>query len=119
IEFTETVIERNETRGALPDRLDHLNKLAMALDPRVEQGMRRLAAVAPEVAIICQAVDARRAAHLEGLYVASGRFSPEQAHVLARVEYAAFVGFQITSPDAGPAEMASLYQAFVALTGRG
>ncbi|MGL4973993.1 MAG: TetR/AcrR family transcriptional regulator, partial [Bosea sp. (in: a-proteobacteria)] len=119
VEFTEKVIERVEKQRTARERLDHLNSLAMALDPRVEQGMRRLAAVAPPVAAICQGADQRRIRYLEQLYVESQRFSAEQARVLARVEYAAFVGFQIVSPDASSAEMAELYRGFVALTGRG
>ncbi len=119
VEFTEKVIERVEKSGTAREQLDYLNSLAMALDPRVEQGMRRLAAAAPGVAAVCQDSDLRRIRYLEQLYIGSQRFSAEQAHILARVEYAAFVGFQVVSPDASSAELAQLYRGFVALTGRG
>lgn len=119
VEFTEKVIERSKARVAPRDRLDLLNELAMSLDPRAEQGMRRLAATSSAISQVCQAVDLRRTRYLAELYTASERFSAEHAHALARVEYAAFVGFQIVSPDASPADMRDLYRSFIALTGRG
>lgn len=115
---TEEVIRRAETRSAPLGKLDLLNTLAAALDPRVERGFRRLAAADAAVATVCRAVDRRRIAYLSGLYQATGRFTDAEAEALARIEYAAFVGFQSIAPDATPAELRATYEAFLGLTGR-
>jgi AcrR family transcriptional regulator len=117
--FTEALIvaAEQEVRTAL--RLDSLGRLAVHLDPRIEQGMRRLASLDNGVSRICRAVDERRSAYLAALYAASGRYSPDEAEALARIEYAAFVGFQQIWPDAAPDELLSAYRIFIRLTGRG
>jgi len=116
--FTTDLIDSVSAHPASADRLDHLNRLAFQLDPRVEQGMRRLAAVQPVVARVCERVDGERVAFLALEYARSGRFSAEAARDLARIEYAAFVGVQQTEPGNTPEESMRLYEAFLELTGR-
>ena len=117
--FTEALIIAAEEKPRPAAKLDHLNHLAVRLDPRIEQGMRRLSAFDEGVAGICRAVDARRTAYLSALYRASGRYTGEEAEALARIEYAAFVGMQQTMPGASPEELLATYRAFLRLTGRG
>jgi AcrR family transcriptional regulator len=112
------LIAKADGRRTPRERLDHLNSLAVALDPRIEQGVRRLAARHAAVEAVCHTVDAERVAYLARLYEASGRYSSAQALALARIEYAAFVGLQIVAPDARPKELRALYESFLALTGR-
>lgn len=116
--FTEAPIAATGTHAKAGVRLDHLNQLAVRLDPRIEQGMRKLAANDAGVARICVEADRRRMDFLAGLYEQSGKFAPADARMLARIEYAAFVGLQQIAPDAPPAQMRKLYQGFLRLTGR-
>lgn len=116
--YTLGLIETADAETSSRTRLDHLNRLAVQLDPRVEQGMRRLAANNAETALICVTVDKERIAYLARHYAASPRFSSAEAEALARIEYAAFVGMQQISPDAKPDDLAALYAAFQKLVAR-
>ncbi|MGL4438448.1 MAG: TetR/AcrR family transcriptional regulator [Bosea sp. (in: a-proteobacteria)] len=107
--------ERQETIA----KLGLLNELAVRLDPKVEQGMRSLAAVDAGVSDICNQVDAERVNFLEKLYRETGLFAETwQSHVIAKIEYAAFVGMQQIDPGASPAYLQRLYMDFMKLTGR-
>lgn len=117
--FTDAIIEKVERLGHAGDKLDHLNLLAAHLDPHVEQGFRRLAARSKEAAIICKIVDGKRIEYLAKLYEKSPRFDRQEAKMLARIEYAAWVGFQLIEPDAKPQDMLKMYDTFLQLTGRG
>lgn len=117
--FTEALIEAANAQARPGARLDHLNRLAVRLDPSIEQGMRKLAASDAGVAQVCRDADARRMDYLAQLYEASGKYDAAQARALAQIEYAAFVGFQQIAPDASPADLRQLYQDFLQLTGRG
>lgn len=112
------LIAKADSRRTPRDRLDHLNSLAVVLDPRIEQGIRRLASRHAVVEASCRTVDTERVAYLAKLYETSGRYSSTDALALARIEYAAFVGMQIVSPDARPEDLRMLYDSFLALTGR-
>ncbi|MCC2112694.1 MAG: TetR family transcriptional regulator [Hyphomicrobiales bacterium] len=114
---TENIIEKTEGRLKPSERWTALRALAMALDPATEQGMRRLAAVDANVREICRAVDARRIAYLSALYEQSGRFDRKTAAALARLEYAAFVGFQVIAPDAGDADLQDIWQRMSEIVG--
>lgn len=117
--FTDMLIKASNAQGKAAARLDHLNQLAARLDPRIEQGIRKLASSDDGVAQVCALVDQRRMDFLAGLYELSGRFDAADARMLARIEYAAFVGFQQIAPDAPPSQMRDMYQGFMRLTGRG
>ncbi len=116
--YTRRLVEAADT-GKQPDaRLSLLDQMALRLDSRVEQGMRRLAASDIAVMRVCTQVDRERIAYLAGLHRASGRFDEKNALALARLEYAAFVGFQQIDTGAGGAGAAESYQLFLGLTGR-
>ena len=117
--YTRDLIEKVERLGQPGQKLDHLNQLAAHLDPRIEQAFRRLAARSSDAALTCRQVDDTRIAYLARLYAQSPRYSAEEAQMLARIEYAAWVGFQLVAPDATPDEMLEMYQGFLKLTGRG
>jgi AcrR family transcriptional regulator len=97
------------------DRLIALDRMALSLDFRVEQGMRRLAQLDPGVGATCAEVDRERIAYLEKLHGESGRFTPEEALALARVEYAAYIGFQQLDLGLSPQELHDCYGTFMRL----
>ena len=116
--YTRRLVEAADT-GEQPDaRLFLLDQMALRLDSRVEQGMRRLAANDAGVMRICTEVDRERIAYLAGLHRASGRFDDRNALALARLEYATFIGFQQIDTGTGSAGAAESYQLFLKLTGR-
>lgn len=117
--FTIDLIHKSEQKTSPRDRLDLLNALAVQLDPRIEQGMRALAAREHPISGICKKVDEKRLTYLGRLYQSTGQFSSEDAEALATFEYAAMVGYQQIKPDATPKETAKMYQIFLKLTGRG
>lgn len=94
-----------------PGAADRLNDLALAIDVRVEQGIRRLAERAPAVREAVGAVDRARVEHLARLHAADGD-PPDEARARAEVEYAAFLGFQQLGLE--PDHMARLYRWFAA-----
>lgn len=116
--YTHRLVKAADT-GKQPDaRLSLLDQMALRLDSRVEQGMRRLAVNDTAVMRVCTQVDRERIAYLAGLHRASGRFDDKNALALARLEYAAFVGFQQIDTGAGSAGASESYQLFLKLTGR-
>ncbi|VVT45500.1 conserved hypothetical protein [Bosea sp. 62] len=100
---------------AAQDRLIALDRMALALDVRIEQGMRRLAQLDAGVGATCAEVDRERIAYLEKLHGESGRFTPEEALALARVEYAAYIGFQQLDLGLSPQELHDCYSTFMRL----
>lgn len=117
-EYTVSIIETIETEAPGADRQSHLNDLALAIDPRIEQGIRRLAAINDAVAELCCEVDAERMRYLTSLYARSGRFDAETAEALAGIEYAAFVGFQVITPNIDVDQLQRFYQLFTKLLER-
>ncbi len=112
---TEEIIRLASAPEAADARLGALNRLTSHLDRRLEQGMRRLAAEAPAVQAIAQAVDKRRIGYLIKLHRETGDFGAEEAELLAQVTYAAFVGFQVISPEMPPEVSREAYLKFMAL----
>jgi len=109
------LMQQVDEGGAAQDRLIALDRMALALDVRVEQGMRRLAQLDAGVASICTEVDRERIGYLEKLHGESGRFTPEETLALARVEYAAFIGFQQLDLGLSPQELHDCYGTFMRL----
>lgn len=101
--------------GAAQDRLIALDRMALALDMRVEQGMRRLAQLDASVAATCAEVDRERIGYLVRLHGESGRFTPDEALALARVEYAAFIGFQQLDLGLSQDDLHECYATFMRL----
>lgn len=110
---TEAVITQVEAHpgGAAPLAL---SQLALALDPRLEVGIRQLAARHPHLRPLVRSVDARRIAFLASLYVRDG-LDPADAEVLAEVEYAAYVGLQHMDTGRSPQQLVELYARFTRL----
>ncbi len=117
-QFTIELIHKSQQKSSPKDRLDLLNALAVQLDPRIEQGMRALAAREPTISGVCKKVDEMRLAYLSKLYQSTGHFDNDDAEALAVFEYAAMVGYQQIKLDATPKETAKMYQVFLKLTGR-
>ncbi|MEN0067751.1 MAG: helix-turn-helix domain-containing protein [Myxococcota bacterium] len=87
----------------------HLNDLALALDLDVEVAMRQLVARHPRLAPALAAVDRTRMGFLTTLH---RERHGEEAEVVAKVEYAAFLGFQQLEPRPSREEMTALYRRF-------
>jgi len=117
--FTLDVIKKTDKHTKPSDKHDNLNQLAVHLDPKAEQAFRQLAARDKHTANIVREVDDIRIAYLTQLYQHSALYDDKQAAVIAKTEYAAWVGFQLIEPDATPAQMLEMYQGFLELTGRG
>ncbi len=103
------LMQEVDTGGPAQERLIALDRMALALDVRIEQGMRRLAQLDPGVAVTCAEVDRERIAYLETLHGESGRLAPEEALALARIEYAAYIGFQQLDLGLSPQELHDCY----------
>lgn len=101
-----------------PGRIDLLNQLAGRLDPALETGIRQLAVINADVAAIVTRADNERVVWLGRLYDATSRYRPGDAHRLAEIEYAAFIGFRLIRPDMNATEARSFYAAFLEFTGR-
>ncbi|MGE7469741.1 TetR/AcrR family transcriptional regulator [Bosea sp. NPDC003192] len=112
---THRLMQETDKSGPAQDRLIALDRMALALDMRIEQGMRRLAQLDPGVAATCAEVDRERIGYLEKLHGESGRFTPPEALALARVEYAAFIGFQQLDLSLSPDELHDCYGTFMRL----
>ena len=55
---------------------------------------------------------------LSDLYLATARWNRNDADALARIEYAAFIGFLSIEGDASDADKRQTYEAFLRLTDR-
>lgn len=97
------------------ERLIALDRMALALDVRIEQGMRRLAQLDAGVAAICAEVDRERIGYLEKLHGENGRFTSQEALALARIEYAAFIGFQQLDLGLSPQDLHDCYSTLMRL----
>lgn len=113
--YTLRLMQEADRGEAAQDRLIALDRMALALDVRIEQGMRRLAQFDAGVAAICAEVDRERIGYLEKLHGESGRFTPDETLALARVEYAAFIGFQQLDLGLSPQELHDCYGTFMRL----
>jgi len=116
--YTLRLMQEADKGGAPRQRLAALDRMALALDHRVEQGMRRLGHLSPAVAASCAGVDRERIAYLARLHGETGRFDAAEALALARFEYAAFVGFQQIDLGLSPEEVHAGYQLFLRLLDR-
>ncbi|WP_284177916.1 TetR/AcrR family transcriptional regulator [Rhabdaerophilum sp. SD176] len=114
---TEAVMRQVEKAGTAEEKLEALNIATSLLDQRIDQAMRSLATRHPGIAEICAWVDRHRTGFLARLHEAAG-LPPETARVLARIEYAAFLGLSILEPASTPAERQALYRHFLALLKR-
>ncbi len=115
-EFTHKIVD--QAQDITFGRLDLLNQLAARLDPALERGFRQLAARNQTINAMVRDVDKTRQLFLARLYGHSANMEKSDAEALAQIEYAALVGFQITSPELTANEAREFYQSFLLLTGR-
>lgn len=88
---TQALIDDANTRDEPLDRSERLRARVVAADLRLERAIRSWAEVEPLARAAVDAVDARRLAYLSELALARTG-DPALAKLLARIEYAAFVG---------------------------
>lgn len=101
-DFTDAIIQKCETESESGERMETLNRLAMSLDFSIEQGIRQLAIQHPEVAETCREVDCIRMNYIANGYETHLGISPQDARLMAAMEYAGFVGAQQIDPDLFP-----------------
>lgn len=115
---TEDVAAKLDAGAGAADRMDALTRAAMAIDYRLELGIRELARRLPAVRDIVTRADARRLDVLADLYRARFGLGNEAAKSYATLEYAAFSGLILLDPDL-PEErqkaLAALYAQSVAM----
>lgn len=90
------------------DRAVALSDLALALDAKLELGIRELARRHPSIAALVTETDAMRVAFLTDIYIHKFAAAKEEAQMAAQVEYAAFIGTLITLGEAPLAERKAL-----------
>jgi AcrR family transcriptional regulator len=112
--FTDRLIEQTASEPDAGRQLSALDALAASLDRDIEQGVRRLASRAPAIAARIARVDAKRIALLESLYASLFQAKLDAA-VMARVEYAAFLGFQQLDPKTVGQDPSKLYARYLKL----
>ncbi len=115
--FTLRLMQAADQGEVAGERLMALDRMALALDARVEQGMRRVAQLDAGVAAICTAVDRERIDYLARLHGEAGR-TPGEALALARIEYAAFVGFQQLDLGLSPQDLHDCYRSLMRMLTR-
>ncbi|WP_437669184.1 TetR/AcrR family transcriptional regulator [Sorangium sp. So ce131] len=102
---TSAPIDHAEGGGAPEQRRQRLGEVVKSLDGRLEIAVRAWALRDERAAAVLRRVDARRVDYLASLFVAEGR-ARDAALLLARLEYAAFIGAQQLFSDL-PAESQS------------
>ncbi|MFO3797406.1 MAG: TetR/AcrR family transcriptional regulator [Anaerolineales bacterium] len=112
--FTNRLIEQTASEPASVRRLSALDALAASLDRDIEQGVRRLASRGPAFAARIARVDAKRIAFLESVYVGL-LHNKREAVAMARLEYAAFLGFQQLDPKIVGQDPSKLYAQYLKL----
>ncbi|WP_374656409.1 TetR/AcrR family transcriptional regulator [Dongia sp.] len=115
---TETVMRDADAAASPRDRLARLNAIAVRLDARLDQGMRKLAGKSPLIAAAVAKVDEMRIAYLARLHQAAGGFPARAAKDLATIEYAAYVGLPLIGPERGLDELERLHRTFTRLISR-
>ena len=95
--------------------LSLMNHLAMALDAGIERSVRQLVARHPRLHPLLAETDRRRVAFLAGLHRRENGFSEHRAAILARIEYAAWVGFQYLESPPDAVTLDDLYHEFNAM----
>ncbi|MEO1150973.1 MAG: TetR/AcrR family transcriptional regulator [Pseudomonadota bacterium] len=112
--FTDQVIEQAVSEPGPKNQLMALDTLARLLDRDIEQGVRRLKSRWPNAAQRVARVDEKRIAFLQTLY--AGLALPNlDAAALARVEYAAFLGFQQLDATVAGTNQADLYARYLSV----
>lgn len=96
---TEQVAATMDAYEATKDQIEALTEAAMHIDYRLELAMRELARRIPAVQQIVQQADQTRLAAVTDLYQARYGISHNEAAELAFLEYAAFSGLILISPD--------------------
>ncbi|WP_438021862.1 TetR/AcrR family transcriptional regulator [Sorangium sp. So ce233] len=99
---TSAPIQHAEAGGAPEERKQRLSAVVQSLDGRLDLAVRAWALRDERAAAVLRRVDARRVDYLASLHVSQGR-ARDAALLLARLEYAAFIGAQQLFSDL-PAE---------------
>lgn len=99
--------------GPPGERAERMHELTTSLDPVLERNVRRLVARNPSLRPHLTRADAARVGWLTDAY--AQLVPATEAGDLARIEYAAWVGFQHMEPRPGDQELLDLYQRFQAV----
>ena len=110
---TQGVIDDVEKSGRGLKGLQLLQQITSGLDVTIEKAVRNLAERSQDAQGHLQRVDAKRIAFLEQLHLALPGATAERAALLARVEYATFVGLMYIDPNAVGQDRNKLYHLFL------
>ncbi|UWR63029.1 TetR/AcrR family transcriptional regulator [Phaeobacter inhibens] len=91
---TQPVIDALEEIDDAQQRARELSDLATSLDPSIEVNIRLLASQNARVQQAVERVDRQRIAYVTQMYAKRFSIAVEEASLLAKLEYAAFVGGQ-------------------------
>lgn len=92
--YTDPVIAALERVDDVDAKAEQLTDLSTKLDPKIEKGVRLLAAQNPQAARALQCVDQQRIAYVSKMYTKRFSLDAAEAQSLASLEYVAFVGTQ-------------------------
>ncbi|GIT90604.1 hypothetical protein JANAI62_10590 [Jannaschia pagri] len=92
--------------------ITELTRTILALDMSLEAGIRHLAETHDGVDRLLRETDTRRMDLMAGLYMRRFDLSEPLARDLSRIDYAAFVGLPVISPDLSAQERGRLYDVF-------
>lgn len=96
---TDWVADQIDDADTSADQMAALSEAAMAIDYRLELGMREIARRVPAVDAIVRQADTTRVEIVGALYKARYGLDERHARELAFLEYAAFNGMILTDPD--------------------
>ncbi len=99
---TQQIIKLSDGAGKPEDRLKILNQLTAAVDKKIENGIRLLAARHPEAAHFVKQVDQVRLDYLTKLNMAYFSLSKAEAVKISELEYGLFIGLQTLFPNKDP-----------------
>ena len=110
--YTDKIIRQVEQVEDQQQRPDALTRLALHLDRDLEREIRKYGQIHETVARVLSETDATRISYMVKLIRENSSASQERALSLARVEYAIFVGAQMTWPQASDTDLLALDQTF-------
>lgn len=114
---TESVIRQIDSCAPVAAQYEALSAAAMAVDYRLELGIREIGRRLSAVAEIVRIADARRLSVVSDIYRRRFRLSGDEAAAYAYLEYAVFSGIILLDPEMGEArqkKLAALYDKTIA-----
>ena len=113
---TADVAQNLNADGTAHDKASALTEASLEIDFRLELGIRELARRYPSIASVVKAADKKRLKILSEIYAQRFQLDPSEAEDFAFLEYAAFSGMILLTPDMPlrkQRELATLYDGLI------